>query len=218
MIVSHEHKYVHIAIPRNASKSVSKWLARNYQGECVGFHHQWRKPPEAADYLTFTVVRNPYERAASGSFALTWDGEKASPEKRVPSEKPEPSTEPLEERLRKAKLRGNATLVHQGTNVPENGMNQAHWIKKAGISLVLYFESLPECLGELPFVDRGSMPPLSHALERGIRPPGNFFDHFAEDAEACTWAYAKDDFELLGYRRYDAGPAEGNPSSLHVGS
>ena len=216
MIISHELRYVYIGIPRTASKSVSRWLTANYKGESYGYHHQWRVPEEAKDYLIFTVVRNPYDRSASGKFALLWNGEKSDPSKRVPSKKPEPSSEPLEQRLREAELVGNAIKIAEGTNVPENGMNQSHWIKKAGIKLVLFFERLPECLGDLPFVDQDDMPRLGHALEKGIRPPGTFFDHFSSEDEQCTWAYAAEDFETLGYRRYDATLPKQAPHSLRL--
>ncbi len=216
MIISHEHRYVYIGIPRNASKSVSEWLAEHYKGEWHGFHHQWQVPEEARDYLIFTVVRNPYERSASGSFALLWGGETPDPAKRVASKKPEPSSQPLEERLREAKLIGNATKTYEGNSVPENAMNQSHWINKAGISLVLYFERLPQCLGDLPFVDSSNMPPLGCALEKGIRPAGSFFDHFSDEDEQCTWAYGAEDFDTLGYRRYESTLPVESPDSLWI--
>jgi hypothetical protein len=216
MIISHQLRYVYIGIPRNASKSVSQWLANHYKGEWHGYHHQWRVPEEAKDYLIFTVVRNPYERSASGTFAVLWNGEKPDPSKRVPSKKPEPSGKPLEERLREAELVGNATTINEGTNVPENGMNQSHHIKKAGVSLALYFERLPQCLADLPFVDAADVPPLPRALEKGIRPSGSFFDHFTDDDEQVTWAYASEDFETLGYKRYDASLPEDSPNSIRL--
>ena len=216
MIISHEHEYVFIGIPRNASKSVSQWLAAHYHGEWHGAHHQWRTPEGTAGYLKFAVVRNPYERSASGSFGMHWGDETPAPEKQVPAEKPVSPTAPLEKRIEEAKLTGNATRLNEGTSVPEIGMNQTHWIRKAGISLALYFERLPECLGELPFVDPNDMPPLSRALEKGIRPPGSFFDHFTPEDEQVTWAFASEDFKMLGYRRYDAGLPQDSPSLLRV--
>ncbi len=89
-----------------------------------------------------------------------------------------------------------------------NGMDQSHFIKRGGVRLALYFETLPECLGELPSVDRASIPPFPRALERGIRPAGTFFDHFAPNDEKCVWAYASEDFQMLGYRRLDCGSPE----------
>jgi hypothetical protein len=95
-------------------------------------------------------------------------------------------------------------------------MNQRHWIKKAGISLVLYYERLPECLGDLPFADGLEIPALPRMLEKGIRPPGSFFDHFTSEDEQIVCAYASEDFETLGYRRYDATLPEESASSRRL--
>ena len=216
MIISHKLKYVYIGIPRNASKSVSQWLAKYYKGEWHEAHHQWRVPDECRNYLIFTVVRNPYERTASGKFGMLWGDEKPDPAKRVPSEKPPSSNEPLSKQIQEAELTGNATLMNEGASVPEVGMNQSHFIRKAGVSLVLYYERLPECLGDLPFVDENDMPELSRALEKGIRPPGTFFDHFTSEDEQITWAYASEDFAILGYRRYDSALPEDSPNSMRI--
>jgi hypothetical protein len=216
MIISHELEYAYVGIPRTASKSVSEWLVKHYRGEWFGFHHQWQAPKEAADYLKFTVVRNPYERSASGMFAVLWGDETPDPAKRVPSRKPLPSDRPLDERIQEAALAGNATIVNSGTSVPEVGMNQSHFIKKGGISLALYYERLPECLGDLLFVDCDQIPPLPRVLEKGIRPDGSFFDHFTPEDEQVTWAHASEDFRTLGYRRFHSLLPEDSPNSLWV--
>jgi hypothetical protein len=139
-------------------------------------------------------VRNPYDRWASGSFAVFWDGVKPDASKRVPSPMPGPSTQPLDQRLRQSKANGIT---------PGNGMNQSQFIQRAGVRLAVYFERLPQCLGDLPFVDPNNIPPFPYALERGIRPPGTFFDHFSSDDEQCVWAFAEEDFNLLGYDRHN---------------
>ncbi|MEM7125539.1 MAG: hypothetical protein AAF702_04380 [Chloroflexota bacterium] len=216
MIISHKHRYVYIGIPRTASKSTSRWLVEHYDGEWVGFHHEWRVPEKAFDYLIFTVVRNPYERMASGMLAVLWGDIQPNPARRVPSPIPEPSTEPREKRVQEARLIGKATILDDSSSVPEDGMNQSHFIKKAGISLVLFFERLPECLGNLPFVDQDNLPPFPHVLERGIRPPGTFFDHFSDEEEQVTWAFAAEDFELLGYERYSPSLPSASSSWQHI--
>ena len=215
MIISHEHKYVFVGIPRNASKSVSQWLVMNCKGKWHGAHHQWKVPDECKGYLVFAVVRNPYERTASGKFGLHWGNDTPDPMKRVSSQKPPPSDESLSEQIRAAELTGNATMINEGTTVPEVGMNQSHFIQKAGVSLVLYYERLPECLADLPFV-RDNRPDLSRVPEKGIRPAGTFFDHFTDEDEQVTWAYASDDFQTLGYNRYDASLPEGSANSLRL--
>lgn len=205
---------MYIGIPRTASKSMSEWLVRHYSGEWFGYHHQWQIPQLATDYLRFTVVRNPYERSASMMFGKLWGEEKPDPAKRVPSRKPEPSKVPLAEKIREAILLGNATIVDDKSSVPEAGMNQCQFIRKAGVTLVLYFERLPRCLEDLPFVDPGQMHSLPFAVEKGIRPEGTFFDHFTSEDEQVTWAYSSNDFNLLGYKRYDPTLPKELPDSL----
>jgi hypothetical protein len=74
MVISHPLRYVYIGIPRTGSKSMHRWLVDHYAGEWRGMH-EWRVPAECQQYLVFTVVRNPYERAASGMFGVLWGDE-----------------------------------------------------------------------------------------------------------------------------------------------
>ena len=60
------------------------WL-QGYPCEYIDGHHRWQVPDACKDYLVFTVVRNPYDRWASGGFAGLWDGETPDVSKRVPS-------------------------------------------------------------------------------------------------------------------------------------
>ena len=120
------------------------------------------------------------------------------------------------DRIREAKLKGNGSLLAEECSVPEVGMNQTHFIKKAGVSLVLYYERLPECLRDLPFVQGAELPAIPRALEKGIRPPGTFFDHFTDGDEQVTWAYAAEDFKMLGYRRYSPTLPEDSPNSRRI--
>lgn len=207
MHISRQHKFVYIGIPRTGSKSMYQWLSENYDSENFGGHHDFIVPEEFSDYLVFTVVRNPYDRWASGGFAVLWNGEQPEAAKRVPPPPLVPSIKPLEERLRESMV--------EGMN-PGNGMNQSQFIKKGNVRLALHFESLPECLDDLPFVVRDNMPPFPHALEKGIRPSGTFFDHFQPDDEKCVWAYASEDFKMLGYERFSCGLPEDSNNCIHV--
>jgi hypothetical protein len=78
--------------------------------------------------------------------------------------------------------------------------------------MLIYKVSPPR---EIPFV-RDNRPDLSRVPEKGIRPAGTFFDHFADEDEKVTWAYASEDFQTLGYKRYDASLPEGSPNSLRL--
>ena len=170
MIISHTLRYVCIGIPRTSSKSMSEWLRTYYKGEYVGYHHQWHVPEEVRDYLIFTVVRNPYDRVVSGAFTLPWGrtGLKPHESLREQRELLKP-TESIEERIHEASLLKDATLCSEGKNVPENVMNQWFYAQRSGVSLVLFFERLPECLKDLPFVDSDRVPDYPHVLETTTR-------------------------------------------------
>ena len=216
MVISHTLRYVYIGIPRTGSKSMSEWLTTRCEGEYVGYHHQWLVPEEARDYLIFTVVRNPYDRWTSAAFGRAWAGEKPREELREYVGPPTKPTESLEEQIREVTLEKDATQ-RGGGNVPENCMNQWFYSQRAGVSLVLFFERSPECLKELPFVTSDDLPDFPHVLERGIRPPGDFFDHFDDEQEKVVWAYASEDYEAFGYRRFDASLPIESPNSLIIG-
>ena len=49
---------------------MNQWLMAHYQGEWYGDHHDWQVPAFAKNFLIFTVVRSPYQRAVSGYFAM----------------------------------------------------------------------------------------------------------------------------------------------------
>lgn len=196
MIISHPLKYVYIGIPRTGSKSMNRWLMDHYQGEWVDYHHSWHVPEEARAYLIFTTVRNPYERAMSGWFALPWSVENPEPVK--------PTSQFAAEMHSHIPLKEGKVIVSDH-NVPEVGMNQKYYVEKSGASLVLHFERLPQCLKDLPFVDPRNMPPFPHKEERGKRPPGTFFDHFTAEDEKLVWEYEAETFEVFGYRRFECG-------------
>ncbi len=65
MIISHEHRYVFIEIPKNASQSIRKFLLENCNGFSDGVAHNVYVPEECKDYLHFCVIRNPYSRFVS---------------------------------------------------------------------------------------------------------------------------------------------------------
>jgi hypothetical protein len=229
MIISDTFKYVYIGIPRTGSKSMNHWLIEYFDGQWHGGHHQYEVPETPADYLVFTVVRNPYDRRVSGHFAVTWDDQgpkehefgpysseqerlrmfRAILETREKQERdlPQPSSAPLEDRVRDA-VRANEAEGH--------GINQKRFVDRGGVKLVLYFERLPECLGELPFVDGANMPPFPHHPERGTRPRGDFFGFFPREEEEVVWAKDAEDFEAFGYRRFDCGLPEDAPNALWV--
>ncbi|MBV7332264.1 hypothetical protein KFU94_29340 [Chloroflexi bacterium TSY] len=182
MIISNALKYVYIAIPRTGSKSMSQWLVDYFQGEWYGAHHEWKVPDECKDFLIFTVIRNPYEIQASG-----WYFE--------PVIKPENYQKP----------QSYAEAVCQWVPEPDEPVSQKDFVEWSGVSQILYFEHLPQCLQELPFVDPNNVPLLPHLNAGGYRPQGNFFEIMAEGDEKLVWQGAQEDFAYFGYKRYDSG-------------
>jgi len=228
ILVSDRYRYVYVAIPRTASKSVNHWLLDHYPGRSHGGYHQMDVPEEARDYLVFTIVRNPYDLWVSYRFHVPWgdsgvtvteeemgpcgsDRERRARKMEILETKtetrPRPLTPPtisLEERIAKAR-----TDTHGGNL-------QMQQIRRAGVNLVLYYERLPDCLAELPFVDGGDLPPLPHHPERGVRPAGDFFDIFPAEEEQVVWAAACEDFSVFHYCRGEPGLPVGAPSALWI--
>jgi hypothetical protein len=183
MIISHSLRYVYIGIPRTGSKSMCRWLMDHYQGKWVGGHHDWKVPAECEGYRVFTVVRNPYEIQASGWFF--------EPVIKDPNAPP------------KAK-----TYAEAGRNwirPTDQPVSQKEFIEWAGVQQILFFEHLPNCLNELPFVNSAHVPPFPHLNAGGYRPPGTFFDLMSPGDEQLVWDGCREDFEFLGYARHNCG-------------
>ena len=159
---------------------MSTWLVDHFHGKWVGDHHDWRVPDEFRDYHIFTVVRNPYEVQASGwYFQPVID----------PPSKPETYAE----------------ACRQWQCPPDHPGNQKQFIEWSGVSQILYFEDMPDCLAQLPFVTPNRIPAFPHLNAGGHRPPGDFFQIMAEGDEALVWNALKDDFAFLGYKRFNSG-------------
>jgi hypothetical protein len=184
MIISKTLKYVYIAIPRTGSKSMSQWLVDHYQGEWTGRHHEWKVPDDCRGFLVFTLIRNPYEIQASGWFF--------EPVIKSGREPPRPQT--------------YAQAVAQWVRPTDQPISQKEFVEWSGISQILYFEHLPGCLQDLPFVDPDNVAPFPHLNAGGYRPSGDFFGIMAKGDEELVWENSRDDFEFFGYERYNAGP------------
>lgn len=199
MHVSRTYRFVYIGIPRTASKSMYQWLSQNFGSESIGGHHDYLVPHEFEDYFIFTTVRNPYDRAVSGWFF--------EPVIRSPDDPPKPPS--LAVSLRQALAEGLAgTRKHPG---------QAALVRRCRAELVLHYERLPECLGELPFVDKHSIPPFPHNNAGGYRDrEKGFFDLFSSEEEQLVWELERDDFGMFGYQRLDSGLPPGPSNSLRL--
>ena len=196
MIVSDIHKYVYVGIPRTASKSMNHWLLDHYQGRIHGRHHQMDVPEEASDYLVFTIVRNPYDLWVSYGFHVAWGDAGVTEEEIGPCGSDRERRARIREIL-KTKTETQPRPLTPSTISLEDGSLQMQHIRRAGVNLVLYYERLPDCLVELPFVDVGDLPPFPRHPERGVRPAGSFFDIFPTEEEQVVWAAASEDFSAF---------------------
>ena len=69
MYISERYRSVFVAIPRTASRAVAAWFMFTYGARQYGHHHcrhlPVEAPPHAVDFEWWTVVRDPWSRAAS---------------------------------------------------------------------------------------------------------------------------------------------------------
>jgi hypothetical protein len=224
MVICDTLKYVYVGIPRTGSKSMNHWLMEHFNGQWHGGHHQADVPEHARDYLVFSLVRNPYDLWVSGHYHVPWDDQGPTQEElgtfdseaeRLRKSRAVLATREKRHRDRPPDLRPLSQRIAEALQ-DENSNLQSRMAAQSGLRLALYFERLPGCLAELPFVDRSSVPPFPHHPERGIRPPGTFFDLFPREEEQVAWATFAKDFQTFGYRRYETGlPAEA-PNALWI--
>jgi hypothetical protein len=172
---------------------MSQWLVDNFQGEWYGNHHEWKVPDEWKDFHIFTVIRNPYEIQASGWYF-----------------KPV-----IESKYNQDKATTYAEQAKKFKRPDDQPISQKEFVEWAGISQILYFEHLPKCLGELPFVDSLNIPEYPHMNAGGYRPKGTFFEIMKEEDEDVVWQGSKEDFEFFGYERFNPGPPKTPNKALH---
>ncbi len=89
MIISDQHKYVFVQLPKTASTAIEKELLEYYGGQSIllkhDLYHKFLKKarPEQKSYLVFASVRNPMDIVASHYFNLLQENrlKKRTPEK-----------------------------------------------------------------------------------------------------------------------------------------
>jgi len=69
-MISHEHKFIFIEVPKTGTTTICNVLARNFNATQPCKHldleqYQERFPDEAQSYFTFSFVRNPWSRVVS---------------------------------------------------------------------------------------------------------------------------------------------------------
>lgn len=96
MIISHEHRYVFLAVPHTASTAIGNELCENYGGESVLAKHSWldellrHSDRDLSGYFIFCAVRNPLDIVTTRFFRLRTDhdgrftdGGRHVPERRI---------------------------------------------------------------------------------------------------------------------------------------
>lgn len=79
MIISHEHRYVFVELPRTGCTAVGKELIECYDGERILAKHSMysdflkQASAEEKGYFAFSSIRNPLDDAVSGYFKLKSD-------------------------------------------------------------------------------------------------------------------------------------------------
>ena len=79
MIISREHGYVFVELPRTGSTAVRKELISQYDGEAIlrkhSTYHDFLKVASEAEkeYFAFSSIRNPLDDAVSGYFKIKTD-------------------------------------------------------------------------------------------------------------------------------------------------
>ena len=79
MIISHEHRFVFVELPRTGSTAVGKELIESYGGVRILRKHSSygdfvrQATPDERTYFKFSSIRNPMDDAVSGYFKLATD-------------------------------------------------------------------------------------------------------------------------------------------------
>ncbi len=150
MIVSHEHRFVYVALPHTASTSTRRWLCKFYSGEIVGADHDCYIPDGCEDYTAWTVTRDPFDMACGMWRKLARNADRTV----------------LLRHLRRNRLNFPASfrefaLMLATAGLPSFPENRrfVHWppsrhCKGVTFDFTFDFSEMPNCLAVLPFVDQ----------------------------------------------------------------
>ena len=189
------HKFVYIGIPRTASKSMNEWLMRYYDGVWYGGHHDYAGiPDDARSFLVFTTVRNPYDRSVSGFFGRHWDDRPRRADLRVAVEPPT--------------ARDIDHLIERGRDDTET-VPYRDFIEGAGVSLLSISSGCPSACSNCRSWTRR---PSNRSRTCWSEASGRLAISTTSSTTATrrsSGSPSRDDFEIAGYERHNAGLTDG---------
>lgn len=186
MIVSEKGRFVFVSMPKAGTRSMYAALSKRYGGRRLkGHHHRNDVPLKFRGWFTFSICRNPYDRAVS----LWWStckrpGDRYGFLKASGGHTFEPFIRWLVDNWQK---------THQPMAQPQHT-----WLKPVRLDRVLRFERLPDEVQALPFWQSGVALPWKNQTVRD-RPPASTF--ITPDTANLVQQWAGEDFERFGYTR-----------------
>lgn len=182
MIVDIDRKWVFVSTPKCATNTMYAVLPQ-YNGQRVGGFHQ-RDKGILVNTFSFTICRNPYDRAVSIWWSTCHPHEKEYKSKRDYRAYLKDPTN-FEEFIL-------WFISHKGPFISQTG-----WLKGLNINRYLRMEDLKKEFLTLPFINK---PPKEWPIENQTR---NIRKHYSEymtpKAIAAVQKWAVGDFEKLGY-------------------
>jgi len=175
MFVSEQHQFIYISIPKTGSRSMRRWLSRNYQTRKIHQVHAWNVPEKYKSYFIFTLVSNPYDRCIS-----LWKMEGRH--------------------IDFTTYMKNIIFLKENPNqckqqVPEQYMSQKPYIQLSNCSKYIKLECLQE-LELLPFVHSiNDFPHFNRRIHRAIHK-----NNLTQEQKQIIWEYCLEDFDFLDYK------------------
>lgn len=180
MYLSHQHGFAFIAIPRTASRSLSRVFQKQYGAKPYGEHHDVKVPPGGWDkWQVIGVCRNPYSWMVSKYRSLPARWRQEHPEAVVTFERF------VDEGLRRREADENPEGPYR---------SQVDWLFRGQEfdPVVIKYESLPDGLQALPFVRKTPRLPE-------IGRTGSHRDAYTDSVRRKVAALCRRDFEYFGY-------------------
>lgn len=191
MMIGNSPPFVFTGITKTATQTMFAVLSRYYGGRLDDNvnAHSVEIPEYARDRFTFTVCRNPYDRAVSLWWSTTQIPDEVKFDRygfRAACPNPDDFT---------------AFARWLATDAPEHELTRTQAAHVAGVRLdaVLRFESLAEDFNRLPFY-RGE-PKVWPRENQTINERGPWQDYMTDEARRWVLEWCADDFNRFGYQR-----------------